>query len=130
MLETTAEPRTYRYLQPLLLFGIFNHFYYEDVLVVRVHKELLTKQKLALASHQVIWEDRYEDFRCVELIWRETASSSASSLCGRRRPSGRDAYAEIPPVPAIERNHCCRFGGGGRVFRRRRHVLARREAKL
>src|SRR5512144_2758059 len=47
--------------------GIFNRSYYEDVLVVRVHKELLTKQKLppSLVT-KFIWEERYEDIRCVE----------------------------------------------------------------
>src|SRR5512144_3192031 len=47
--------------------GIFNRSYYEDVLVVRAHKELLAKQKLppSLVSKS-IWEDRYEDIRSVE----------------------------------------------------------------
>jgi PPK2 family polyphosphate:nucleotide phosphotransferase len=47
--------------------GIFNRSYYEEVLVVRVHKELLADQKLppSLVT-QSIWEDRYEDIRNVE----------------------------------------------------------------
>ncbi|MGZ9071815.1 MAG: polyphosphate kinase 2 family protein [Rhodoplanes sp.] len=47
--------------------GIFNRSYYEDVLVVRVHKELLAKQKLppSLVTES-IWEDRYEDIRNTE----------------------------------------------------------------
>ena len=47
--------------------GIFNRSYYEDVLVVRVHKELLAKQKLppSLVTKS-IWEERYEDIRSVE----------------------------------------------------------------
>jgi PPK2 family polyphosphate:nucleotide phosphotransferase len=42
--------------------GIFNRSYYEEVLVVRVHKELLARQKLPteLVTKQ-IWRDRYED---------------------------------------------------------------------
>jgi PPK2 family polyphosphate:nucleotide phosphotransferase len=47
--------------------GIFNRSYYEDVLVVRVHQELLKKQKLPerLVTKR-IWEERYEDINAVE----------------------------------------------------------------
>ena len=47
--------------------GIFNRSYYEETLVVRVHPELLAKQKIPpqLISKN-IWEDRYEDIRNVE----------------------------------------------------------------
>jgi PPK2 family polyphosphate:nucleotide phosphotransferase len=47
--------------------GIFNRSYYEEVLVVRVHKELLEHQKLPVALFgRSIWDDRYEDIRNVE----------------------------------------------------------------
>ncbi len=41
--------------------GIFNRSYYEEVLVVRVHPELLLKQQLPedLRDEQQIWEERY-----------------------------------------------------------------------
>ncbi|HEY9792857.1 MAG TPA: polyphosphate kinase 2 family protein [Candidatus Obscuribacterales bacterium] len=42
--------------------GIFNRSYYEEVLVVRVHKEILAKQKLpaeVIGKH--IWRDRLKD---------------------------------------------------------------------
>jgi PPK2 family polyphosphate:nucleotide phosphotransferase len=47
--------------------GIFNRSYYEEVLVVRVHEELLARQKLppSLVTKS-IWDDRYEDIRNVE----------------------------------------------------------------
>jgi PPK2 family polyphosphate:nucleotide phosphotransferase len=47
--------------------GIFNRSYYEEVLVVRVHQELLLKQKLPpeLITKK-IWKDRYEDIRAIE----------------------------------------------------------------
>jgi PPK2 family polyphosphate:nucleotide phosphotransferase len=47
--------------------GIFNRSYYEEVLVVRVHPELLEKQKLPeeLVSKR-IWSERYEDIRNFE----------------------------------------------------------------
>jgi PPK2 family polyphosphate:nucleotide phosphotransferase len=42
--------------------GIFNRSYYEDVLVVRVHPELLRNQGLApeLLNEKNIWEERYQ----------------------------------------------------------------------
>jgi PPK2 family polyphosphate:nucleotide phosphotransferase len=47
--------------------GIFNRSYYEETLVVRVHPELLTKQKLPpslITKH--IWEERFQDIRSFE----------------------------------------------------------------
>ena len=47
--------------------GIFNRSYYEEVLVVRVHPELLEKQKLPAALvGRHIWSERYEDIRNFE----------------------------------------------------------------
>jgi PPK2 family polyphosphate:nucleotide phosphotransferase len=47
--------------------GIFNRSYYEEVLVVRVHPEILEKQKLPpeLVTKQ-IWDERLEDIRAYE----------------------------------------------------------------
>jgi PPK2 family polyphosphate:nucleotide phosphotransferase len=47
--------------------GIFNRSYYEEVLVVRVHPDLLEKQKLPeeLVSKR-IWSERFEDIRNFE----------------------------------------------------------------
>ena len=47
--------------------GIFNRSYYEETLVVRVHPELLAKQKIPQQlMTKNIWEERYEDIRSVE----------------------------------------------------------------
>ena len=47
--------------------GIFNRSYYEEVLVLRVHEELLKKQKVpAELVTPKIWQERYEDIRNVE----------------------------------------------------------------
>jgi PPK2 family polyphosphate:nucleotide phosphotransferase len=47
--------------------GIFNRSYYEETLVVRVHPELLAKQKVPpQLITKDIWEARYEDIRNVE----------------------------------------------------------------
>ena len=47
--------------------GIFNRSYYEEVLVVRVHREILQAQKLPpelVTKH--IWKERYEDINAFE----------------------------------------------------------------
>jgi PPK2 family polyphosphate:nucleotide phosphotransferase len=47
--------------------GIFNRSYYEDVLVVKVHPELLTDQKLPPGEQgKAFWEARYEDINAFE----------------------------------------------------------------
>jgi len=48
--------------------GIFNRSYYEEVLVVRVHDELLASQRLPddLARSKKLWKQRFEDINCFE----------------------------------------------------------------
>lgn len=47
--------------------GIFNRSYYEEVLVVRVHPEILKNQKIPPERvGKNIWEERFEDIRCFE----------------------------------------------------------------
>jgi PPK2 family polyphosphate:nucleotide phosphotransferase len=47
--------------------GIFNRSYYEDVLVVKVHPELLTAQKLPPGKQgKAFWDARYEDIKAFE----------------------------------------------------------------
>jgi PPK2 family polyphosphate:nucleotide phosphotransferase len=52
--------------------GIFNRSYYEEVLVVRVHPEILKRERMpdALVSKK-IWDERFEDICCFERhMWR------------------------------------------------------------
>lgn len=47
--------------------GVFNRSYYEEVLVVRVHQELLEKQHLpSRLVTKKIWKERFEDIRNFE----------------------------------------------------------------
>ncbi len=47
--------------------GIFNRSYYEETLVVRVHPELLEKQKVpAHLLGKNVWDDRFKDIRSFE----------------------------------------------------------------
>jgi PPK2 family polyphosphate:nucleotide phosphotransferase len=59
--------RTTRCLPERGHIGIFNRSYYEEVLVVRVHPEILKSQKTppSLVGKN-IWEERFEDIRCFE----------------------------------------------------------------
>lgn len=52
--------------------GLFNRSYYEDVLVVRVHPELLDNQRLpADRVSAAIWKERFEDINDFERhLWR------------------------------------------------------------
>jgi len=48
-------------------FGIFNRSYYEEVLVVRVHREFLERQKLPPGKRdKSFWKDRFEDINAFE----------------------------------------------------------------
>ena len=47
--------------------GIFNRSYYEEVLVVRVHPEILDQQRLPNAAKgKKIWAQRFEEINCLE----------------------------------------------------------------
>ena len=47
--------------------GIFNRSYYEETLVVRVHPEILSKQKLPeKCVTKQVWSERFEDIRNLE----------------------------------------------------------------
>jgi len=47
--------------------GIFNRSYYEEVLVVRVHPDLLARQHLPqLGKKESLWKRRFEEINCFE----------------------------------------------------------------
>jgi len=49
------------------MIGIFNRSYYEETLVVRVHQEILAKQKLPeKLMTKSIWDERFQDIRNFE----------------------------------------------------------------
>jgi PPK2 family polyphosphate:nucleotide phosphotransferase len=59
--------RTSRCLPERGRIGIFNRSYYEEVLVARVHRELLDKQRLpATLMTKQIWQERFEDITAFE----------------------------------------------------------------
>lgn len=47
--------------------GIFNRSYYEDVLIVKVHPEILAQKKLPpISDEKLFWKQRYEDINLFE----------------------------------------------------------------
>ncbi len=59
--------RCVRHLPERGTIGIFNRSYYEEVLVVRVHPDILGRQKLPpQLITKKIWEQRFEDMRAFE----------------------------------------------------------------
>jgi len=59
--------RTTRDLPERGRLGIFNRSYYEEVLVVRVHPEILQSQRVPLSlCGKDIWPERFEDIRSFE----------------------------------------------------------------
>ncbi len=64
--------RAVKVLPPRGRIGIFNRSYYEDVLVVRVHPELLPSQRLPSGRDgRRIWRNRFEDINAFERhLWR------------------------------------------------------------
>jgi len=60
--------RTTRELPSRGKIGIFNRSYYEEVLIIRVHPELLKSEGLVyeLHSEKLVWHDRYRSIRNLE----------------------------------------------------------------
>lgn len=59
--------RTQRHLPERGRIGIFNRSYYEEVLVVRVHKDVLQKQQIPSSLiDKNIWNNRFKDIRAFE----------------------------------------------------------------
>jgi PPK2 family polyphosphate:nucleotide phosphotransferase len=57
--------RTTRALPERGRIGIFNRSYYEEVLVVRVHRELLEQEHVA-DDGETVWKHRYDDINALE----------------------------------------------------------------
>jgi PPK2 family polyphosphate:nucleotide phosphotransferase len=59
--------RCYGALPERGMIGIFNRSYYEEVLVVRVHPELLEHQRLPISKEgKELWQERYESINDIE----------------------------------------------------------------
>jgi len=56
--------------------GIFNRSHYEEVLVVRVHEELLGRQKLPPGSRKGLWKRRYREIN----EWERTLNDNGIKI--------------------------------------------------
>ena len=89
--------RTTRDLPERGRIGIFNRSYYEEVLIVRVHPEILRSEGLpdALLDETAVWHDRYRSIVDLEdtSTPTEPASSSSTFIC--RRTSSESGSSNV-----------------------------------
>ncbi len=75
--------------------GIFNRSYYEDVLVVRVHPELLGGQRIPGAKDKkAFWEDRYDDINRFERHLVRNGTLILKFFLNVSKREQRDRFAE------------------------------------
>jgi PPK2 family polyphosphate:nucleotide phosphotransferase len=108
--------RTSRRLPERGRIGIFNRSYYEETLVVRVHPELLTLQKVppALVTKH-IWRERFEDIRAFERYLHRNGiavrkfflylSKDEQKKRFLERIDNPDKYWKFSAADALERRH-------------------------
>ena len=81
--------------------GVFNRSYYEEVLVVRVHPELLAKQRLPsslMTKH--IWKERFEDINAFERHLRRNGVAILKFFLHVSKRTQRKRFLERIDTPA------------------------------
>ena len=81
--------------------GVFNRSYYEEVLVVRVHPELLAKQRLpsSLVTKN-IWRERFEDINAFERHLRRSGVAILKFFLHVSKDAQRKRFLERIDTPA------------------------------
>ena len=81
--------------------GIFNRSYYEECLVVRVHPEILAKQKIPpqLVTKD-IWRDRFEDISAMERYLARNGTVILKFFLNVSREEQRERFLERLEEPA------------------------------
>ncbi|HLP02311.1 MAG TPA: polyphosphate kinase 2 family protein [Opitutaceae bacterium] len=81
--------------------GIFNRSYYEETLVVRVHPEILDREKLppALLGKR-LWEERFEDIRAFERHLARNGTVVLKFFLHVSREEQRDRFLARLETPA------------------------------
>jgi PPK2 family polyphosphate:nucleotide phosphotransferase len=93
--------RCVRHLPERGRIGIFNRSYYEEVLVVRVHPEILARQKIPLARiGESIWEHRFRDIRGFERYLSENGVLIRKFFLHVSREEQRKRFLERIDDPA------------------------------
>jgi PPK2 family polyphosphate:nucleotide phosphotransferase len=83
------------------IIGVFNRSYYEEVLVVRVHPELLAKQRLPsplVTKH--IWKERFEDINAFERHLRRSGVAILKFFLHVSKDMQRKRFLERIDTPA------------------------------
>jgi PPK2 family polyphosphate:nucleotide phosphotransferase len=81
--------------------GVFNRSYYEEVLVVRVHPELLAKQRLpASLVSKNIWKERFEDINAFERHLRRSGVAILKFFLHVSKDTQRKRFLERIDTPA------------------------------
>ncbi len=81
--------------------GIFNRSYYEECLVVRVHPEVLAKEKIppALATRN-IWRERFEDISAFERYLRRNGTIILKFFLNVSKQEQRERFLDRLDEPA------------------------------
>ena len=81
--------------------GVFNRSYYEEVLVVRVHPEILAAQRLppAVMSRR-IWKERFEDITCFERHLRRNGVAVVKFFLHVSKDEQKKRFLERLDTPA------------------------------
>ena len=74
--------------------GIFNRSHYEEVLVVRVHPELLGRQHLPAHAHEGIWKRRYDEINAWEKYLVDNGIAVVKVFLNVSREEQRNRFME------------------------------------
>ena len=81
--------------------GIFNRSYYEECLVVRVHPEFLTKEKIpAKLVTKSIWRERFEDISAIERYLARNGTIILKFFLNVSKQEQRERFLERLDQPA------------------------------
>src|SRR5215470_10270163 len=81
--------------------GIFNRSYYEECLVVRVHREVLAKQKIpSKLVTKNIWRERYEDISTIESYLSRNGTVILKFFLNVSKEEQRERFLERLEDPA------------------------------
>jgi PPK2 family polyphosphate:nucleotide phosphotransferase len=88
-------------LPPRGRIGIFNRSYYEELLVVRVHPEILAKQRLpAKLVTRNIWRERFEDISAYERYLTRNGTVVLKFFLHISREEQRQRFLERLEIPS------------------------------
>jgi len=111
--------------------GIFNRSYYEEVLIVRVHPEILRAQNLPRETVRGddLWQQRYQSIAASSGTCTATAPGSSSSSSTCRRKSSASAFSSASTIRTRTGNSAAptstSAGTGSSTRRHTRRVSAR-----